>query len=98
MKIFPSSSIKKLDAYTIENEPIASVSYTHLDVYKRQRQDTTGIYSQSTCGEEFIMMNIGTDASYFYLFCRHSGIQDVYKRQPTTVLPTITVVMDVANI
>ena len=24
MKIFPSSSIKKLDAYTIENEPIAS--------------------------------------------------------------------------
>ena len=33
MKIFPSSSIKKLDAYTIEHEPIASidpVSYTHL--------------------------------------------------------------------
>ena len=25
MKIFPSSSIKKLDAYTIENEPIASI-------------------------------------------------------------------------
>lgn len=25
MKIFPSSSIKKLDAYTIEHEPIASV-------------------------------------------------------------------------
>ena len=25
MKIFPSSSIKKLDAYTIEHEPIASI-------------------------------------------------------------------------
>ena len=25
MKIFPSSSIKKLDAYTIENEPITSI-------------------------------------------------------------------------
>ena len=25
MKIFPSSSIKKLDAYTIENEPIATI-------------------------------------------------------------------------
>ena len=41
MKIFPTQSIKELDAYTIENEPIASidlmerasqasVSYTHL--------------------------------------------------------------------
>ena len=26
MKIFPSSSIKKLDAYTIENEPITSIN------------------------------------------------------------------------
>ena len=26
MKIFPAQSIKELDAYTIENEPIASVS------------------------------------------------------------------------
>lgn len=25
MKIFPSSSIKRLDAYTIENEPITSI-------------------------------------------------------------------------
>ena len=32
MKIFPSSSIKKLDAYTIEHEPIASI-----DLMERQR-------------------------------------------------------------
>ena len=43
IKIFPTIQIKELDAYTIENEPIASidlmaVSYTHLDVYKRQGQ------------------------------------------------------------
>lgn len=25
MKIFPTQSIKELDAYTIENEPIASI-------------------------------------------------------------------------
>ena len=35
IKIFPTIQIKELDAYTIENEPIASidlmaVSYTHL--------------------------------------------------------------------
>lgn len=29
MKIFPSSSIKKLDAYTIENEPI-TLSLIHI--------------------------------------------------------------------
>ena len=35
MKIFPSSSIKKLDAYTIEHEPIASI-----DLMERVRTGT----------------------------------------------------------
>ena len=36
MKIFPSSSIKKLDAYTIEHEPIASI-----DLMERAAQALT---------------------------------------------------------
>ena len=36
MKIFPSSSIKKLDAYTIEHEPIASI-----DLIERAAQALT---------------------------------------------------------
>ena len=34
MKIFPSSSIKKLDAYTIEHEPIASIDLMERAAHK----------------------------------------------------------------
>ena len=36
MKIFPTQSIKELDAYTIENEPIASI-----DLMERASQALT---------------------------------------------------------
>ena len=43
MKIFPSSSIKKLDAYTIEHEPIASVDLMErAATYPRHRFCRTG--------------------------------------------------------
>lgn len=41
MKIFPSSSIKKLDAYTIENEPITSI-----DLMERAAEALTKAISQ----------------------------------------------------
>lgn len=41
MKIFPSSSIKKLDAYTIENEPITSI-----DLMERAAEALTEAISQ----------------------------------------------------
>ena len=46
MKIFPSSSIKKLDAYTIEHEPIASI-----DLMERAAQALTKAITNSLSGK-----------------------------------------------
>ena len=46
MKIFPSSSIKKLDAYTIEHEPIASI-----DLMERAATVLTKEIGRASCRE-----------------------------------------------
>lgn len=43
MKIFPSSSIRKLDAYTIEHEPIASIDPGLVGDYAHKKLCMTGL-------------------------------------------------------
>ena len=91
MKIFPTTSIKQLDADTIENEPIASIDLMERasrDVYKRQ-VDGQPFYVQHAAAytlERFL----GTSYAQLKVASLHlvgiksaDRVADVYKRQTT---------------
>ena len=78
MKIFPSSSIKKLDAYTIEHEPIASI-----DLMERAAQALTKAITErwDITTPVTVFAGPGNNGGDALAAARMLAEKDVYKRQ-----------------